>query len=82
MPTRSTWSPDGSQIAYQSNRLGDFDIHVMGADGSNPVDITNDPADDGGKRSLHSCHHDHDSSARQDIASRQQAVDAGDADIR
>jgi TolB protein len=31
-----TWSPDGSRIAFASNRLGPTYVHVMGADGSNP----------------------------------------------
>jgi Tol biopolymer transport system component len=45
-----SWSPDGTQIAFQSNRdedlEGDLDIYVMDADGSNPVNLTSDPAID------------------------------------
>lgn len=50
-----TWSPDGKWIAFQSNRKGNFDIFVMPApgsrdgadsDGSEPVDLTNHPAND------------------------------------
>ncbi|MEQ8673934.1 MAG: protein kinase [Aggregatilineales bacterium] len=34
-------SPDGQQIAFQSNRDGDFDIYVMDIDGSNIRRLTN-----------------------------------------
>ena len=35
-----TWSEDGRFIFFMSNRDGDFDIHMMEADGSNQVPIT------------------------------------------
>ena len=35
------WSPDGSRIAFSSNRHGNMEIYVMDADGSNPIRITN-----------------------------------------
>jgi len=35
-----TWSPDGTKIAFQSNRDGQMDIYVMRADGSNPTRLT------------------------------------------
>jgi hypothetical protein len=41
-----TWSPDGTRIAWETNREGDFDIWIMDADGSNPTGLTVDPADD------------------------------------
>ncbi len=45
-----TWSPDGTQLAFSSNRDGDFDIYVRRVEGGNEVNITEDsedsPADD------------------------------------
>jgi Tol biopolymer transport system component len=35
------WSPDGTKIAFASERDGNWEIYVMGADGSNPVNLTN-----------------------------------------
>ena len=36
------WSPDGTRVALVSDRAGNYDIFVVDADGSNPVQITND----------------------------------------
>jgi len=36
----------GDQIAFHSDRGGDFDIWVMNADGSSPVNLTDHPAED------------------------------------
>jgi TolB protein len=40
------WSPDGSRIAFASNRDGDLEVFVMNADGSQPINLTNSPNDD------------------------------------
>ncbi|MBN1311317.1 MAG: serine/threonine-protein kinase [Anaerolineae bacterium] len=40
------WSPNGQQIAYASNKDGDFEIYVMNADGSNIRAITDNSSDD------------------------------------
>lgn len=42
----TSWSPDGSQIAYASTKEDNRDIYVMQADGSHPVRLTSDPAED------------------------------------
>ena len=41
------YSPDGSKIAFASDRDGDWDIYVMNADGTGEVEqLTDDPAHD------------------------------------
>ena len=34
------WSPDGSQIAFDSDRDGDLNVYVMDADGGNIRQLT------------------------------------------
>jgi len=41
-----TWSPDGAQIAFRSQRDGNDEIYVMNADGTCQTNLTNDPGDD------------------------------------
>jgi Tol biopolymer transport system component len=41
------WSPDGSQIAFNSSRDGNIEIYLMNADGSNQVNLTNNSSLDG-----------------------------------
>jgi Tol biopolymer transport system component len=43
-----SWSPDGSRIAFRSQRDGNDEIYVMDADGSHPRNVTRDPAADWG----------------------------------
>jgi serine/threonine protein kinase len=41
-----TWSPDGSLLAFASNRSGNFEIYVRRIEGGHEVNVTNDPAED------------------------------------
>ena len=43
---RPSWSPDGNQIAFQTNRDGPYHIYLMNADGSNVRQLTSGDADD------------------------------------
>ena len=45
-PAKPRWSPDGARIVYESYRGGDWDIYSVNADGTNPVNLTNNPAED------------------------------------
>jgi len=40
------WSPDGTQIAFESTRDGDSEIYVMNADGSDVRQLTDNDATD------------------------------------
>ena len=42
---RSSWSPDGTRIAFDSNRDGEgaSDIYVINPDGTNPINLTQNP---------------------------------------
>ncbi len=42
------WSPDGTKIAFHSNRDGNWEIYVMNVDGSNLLNLTSNPANDYG----------------------------------
>jgi Tol biopolymer transport system component len=39
------WSPDGSRLAFASNRSGRYEIWVVTADGSDPRQVTEGPGD-------------------------------------
>jgi Tol biopolymer transport system component len=42
----SSWAPDGSRIAFSSNRDGNSEIYVMDSDGNTVVRVTDNPASD------------------------------------
>ena len=42
------WSPDSKQLAFQSNRDGNFEIYTMNADGSGVTRLTKTPTDETG----------------------------------
>lgn len=39
------WSPDGSELVFESDRAGELDVYKMTADGSAQTNLTPDPAD-------------------------------------
>jgi Tol biopolymer transport system component len=43
---RAAWSPDGSRIAFQSDRDGNNEIYVMNTDGSGQSRVTDNSAED------------------------------------
>jgi Tol biopolymer transport system component len=44
--TEPDWSPDGTKIAFVSDRDGNPEIYVTDADGSGQTSISNNPASD------------------------------------
>jgi TolB protein len=44
--TQPAWSPDGSTIAFNSDRDGNSEIYLMNADGSAQTRITDNPSED------------------------------------
>jgi Tol biopolymer transport system component len=41
-----SWSPEGTKIAFTSDRDGNQEIYVMNADGTEQTNLTNDPGSD------------------------------------
>ena len=41
-----TWSPDGKQLAFASNRSGNYEIYVRRVEGGKEVNVSNDPGQD------------------------------------
>jgi len=39
-----SWSPDGTKIAFQASRDGNYEVYVMDADGGNQTNLTNHDA--------------------------------------
>ena len=37
---QASWSPDGTKIAFTTDRDGDWEIYLMDNDGSNPIRLT------------------------------------------
>ena len=44
---RPDWSPDGTQLVFQSNRDNNFEIYRVDVGEDSPVNLTNHPANDG-----------------------------------
>ncbi|MFW6116209.1 MAG: TolB family protein, partial [bacterium] len=44
----AAWSPSGEQIAFSSDRDGNYEIYVMNADGSDQRRLTSSPGTDWG----------------------------------
>lgn len=42
----TSWSHDGARLAFSSDRDGNMEIYLMEPDGSNPVQLTHNPASD------------------------------------
>src|SRR3954463_13816630 len=40
------WSPDGTKVAFASNRDGNLEVYVVNANGTGLVNLTKNPADD------------------------------------
>lgn len=38
--THPTWSPDGTKLAFASNRYGNMDIYIVGSTGGHPTRVT------------------------------------------
>ncbi len=45
--TAPAWSPDGTQLAFMSARDGNWEVYKMNGDGSQPVRLTSNGANDG-----------------------------------
>ena len=41
-----TWSPNGKEIAFATNRARNNEIFIMDANGNNLTNVTNDPGSD------------------------------------
>ncbi|MBI3961561.1 MAG: PD40 domain-containing protein, partial [Deinococcus sp.] len=45
---RPTWSPDGTRLAFSASADGQSDLYVVNTDGTDLVQLTNDPFEDRG----------------------------------
>ena len=41
-----SWSPDGTSLAFASNRNGNWDIYTMNSDGTQVTQLTDNPSSD------------------------------------
>lgn len=41
-----SWSPDGSKLAFETTRDGNWEIYLMDTNGTNLINLSNDPSDD------------------------------------
>ena len=48
MDIHAVWSPYGRKVTFMSVRDGNWEVYVMGPDGSQPTNLTHDPGDDAG----------------------------------
>ena len=46
MNRTTAWSPDGTKIAFASDRDGNSEIYAMNADGTGVRRVTEDPSED------------------------------------
>ena len=46
LDTTPTWAPDGTKLAFVSDRGGNSEIYLVNVDGTESTNLTNDPEND------------------------------------